>query len=630
MQQPSEVNRISQIEKEFMTHSPFTKTPPANPLQYLGQAGRWFRSNGRILVLPESEAQPDSEMAPVFSRSDRLVPEGRVLTYTTKDVVDNRISVPAQHSLVRLSKNPETNASALELLEDIKSNRLGGIFCVNWQKAAQRALKLGKSWWTVIPPGEDAVVMLDPQDPFAGQPLMAFRRELDPACGSFKGEKQYAAHPVRLDAALLKVWRSLKRVRRSKHVLCPVITPGGTIEAELPFTCIANIVPAVLGQITSVSLRDITNDKDENVHAGEQDGKALPVFKEHVTFCDPNGKGSLPLIPVLNTDASACGMNRLSTTKQEVPSQLRGRLAVFVDTTKGASPPSLFMVWIPDNLDASKVSVEIDFHVGFHAQPSGAGDSTAYPLGIEKFKKPDGTEGKRQPYIVKGFEQIMWRTWGHYQHDLAQRACVYVAPIAPDGEMFTKLTAATLGRRLQQVAELVRDLVAPVTHFASVSIGRVALSGFSRGGAWLSTVLSHAGGAAGEDFLKRKVKEVYLFDPQGDSPEAIRTWQSNSNGAILRVYTGSTMKYEAYRRLVDSANTRERSVRFSRAPAGEAREVNSSKGSVVFVANSLLAHASNCGSPQFGCAIPRAADAHGWYPQFFLAHALNNSGFSSL
>ncbi len=30
----------------------------------------------------------------------------RVLTYTAKDVIDKRISVPAQHSLVRLSKNP--------------------------------------------------------------------------------------------------------------------------------------------------------------------------------------------------------------------------------------------------------------------------------------------------------------------------------------------------------------------------------------------------------------------------------------------------------------------------------------------------------------------------------------------
>ena len=132
----------------------------------------------------------------------------RVLTYTTKDVIDKRISVPAQHSLVRLSKNPATSADAIGMLEEVKAGRLGGIYCVNWEKPAQRALRLGKSWWTVIPPSEDAVLMLDPDNMLGGQPLIAFRRELDPDCGLLKGEKRFAVSPSKLDAALLKAWAS--------------------------------------------------------------------------------------------------------------------------------------------------------------------------------------------------------------------------------------------------------------------------------------------------------------------------------------------------------------------------------------------------------------------------------------
>src|SRR5215217_3808553 len=67
-------------------------------------------------------------------------PGPRVLTYTAKDVIDNRISIPAQHALVRLSKNPQFSSDAVELLQEIKAGRLAGIFCSNWEKPAKRAL----------------------------------------------------------------------------------------------------------------------------------------------------------------------------------------------------------------------------------------------------------------------------------------------------------------------------------------------------------------------------------------------------------------------------------------------------------------------------------------------------------
>ncbi|GIK43714.1 MAG: hypothetical protein BroJett011_75470 [Chloroflexota bacterium] len=138
----------------------------------------------------------------------------RVLTYSTNDVIDPRISVPAQHALVRLSKNPTTSADAVGMLEEVKGGGLGGIYCVNWQKAAQRALRLGTNWWTVIPSGEDAVLMMDPNDLWGGQPLIAFRRTLDPDCGLLKGEQRFAASPSKLDVALLRVWQTYLRFRQ--------------------------------------------------------------------------------------------------------------------------------------------------------------------------------------------------------------------------------------------------------------------------------------------------------------------------------------------------------------------------------------------------------------------------------
>ena len=86
---------------------------------------------------PESETHRESgemvsmypgtnhELGPVRSRQRRSVSTSlsatpRVLTYSTRDVIDNRISIPAQHGLVRLSKNPVTSADAVAMLGDSK------------------------------------------------------------------------------------------------------------------------------------------------------------------------------------------------------------------------------------------------------------------------------------------------------------------------------------------------------------------------------------------------------------------------------------------------------------------------------------------------------------------------------
>jgi hypothetical protein len=168
----------------------------------------------------------------------------RVLTYSTRDVIDKRISIPAQHSLVRLSKNPATRAEAVGMLAAVKAGRLAGIYCVNWKVPAQRALKLGKSWWTVIPPGEDAILMLDPDNPSAGQPLIAFCRELDPDCGLIKGEKRFAPARSRLDVALRKVWASY-RLWQSCHLPLSAAAPSlGAIQPAFAVPA-SNILPVI-------------------------------------------------------------------------------------------------------------------------------------------------------------------------------------------------------------------------------------------------------------------------------------------------------------------------------------------------------------------------------------------------
>jgi len=234
------------------------------------QFGRWFRRGSTITVLPKSNALAAEQQAsyelsgggiPRLSglkltpgaalrvRGSRLDAAStrttsRVLTYTSKDVIDDRISIPAQHSLVRLSKNSATNADAVGMLEEVKAGRLAGIFCVNWQRAAQRALRLGKSWWTAIPKGEDAVLLLDPDDLMGGAPIIAFRRDLDPACGLLQGEKRFDPDPLRLDRALRRTWSTYTLFRNRSLVRCPTaFLRDGVIAAEVIGTRQLRLVP---------------------------------------------------------------------------------------------------------------------------------------------------------------------------------------------------------------------------------------------------------------------------------------------------------------------------------------------------------------------------------------------------
>ena len=210
----------------------------------------WYDYN-KYMFYPEEQLELIPEMEFL---NETGISAPRILTYTTKDVIDNRISIPAQHSLVRLSKNPATNADAIGILEEIKAGKLGGIYCVNWKIPAQRALKFGKTWWTVIPQGEDAILMLDPDNPLIGQPIIVLRRELDPNCGLLQNEKKFMASPQRIDAALLKSWGSYKLWRSGQIIKCSTMPTSDPVFAELEFPALpllSNIAPPLFCNLKS-------------------------------------------------------------------------------------------------------------------------------------------------------------------------------------------------------------------------------------------------------------------------------------------------------------------------------------------------------------------------------------------
>ncbi|MCI5142190.1 MAG: hypothetical protein D3909_10825, partial [Candidatus Electrothrix sp. ATG1] len=177
----------------------------------------------------------------------------RVLTYTTRDVIDKRISVPAQHSLVRLSKNHATNASAVFLLKAVKSGILAGIYCANWKLVANRAKKLGKTWWRIIPKEEDAVLILNPDKQSGKSPIIAFRRELDSrneGCGSLKNNTVLTVKPQQLDIALLKT-ASILKLWMDKKLTCYDSNFQASAIAKNTLLRVNNIIPSLKCTIKS-------------------------------------------------------------------------------------------------------------------------------------------------------------------------------------------------------------------------------------------------------------------------------------------------------------------------------------------------------------------------------------------
>ncbi len=170
------------------------------------------------------------------------VATGRVISYS--EVRDERFSVPVQESLMRMSKDPAKSADAVGLLEAVKSGRLLGIWCVNWKTSSDRAQQHGSTWGDVIPKGEDAVLMLDPVNPLAGVPLIAFRRTLDTrpekGCGMLPKETTPSYLPQRLDAALIRTWKAYTKLSSGAIALCSAGSQPAS-EPTVPATCSARM-----------------------------------------------------------------------------------------------------------------------------------------------------------------------------------------------------------------------------------------------------------------------------------------------------------------------------------------------------------------------------------------------------
>ena len=121
---------------------------------------------------------------------------------TARDVIHPHIDVHAQYALLRMFKgDPGARADAARMLAAVKTGTLAGIYKEDQRVPALLARRMGSNWWELIPQGEDAALVLDP-DPSAPS-IIVFR-------------DQVRSLPSRLDPALRKA--SLGRV-----IVVPII-----------------------------------------------------------------------------------------------------------------------------------------------------------------------------------------------------------------------------------------------------------------------------------------------------------------------------------------------------------------------------------------------------------------------
>jgi hypothetical protein len=152
------------------------------------RSGRWFRRGANIIVVPEGP----SRRGIVHASEREIIGEEAEMsrTLTAQELIDPRIDVHAQKSLLRLSKSGTAEQiDALEMFQAVKSGTLAGIYIENQQVPAQRARQLGLGWWELIPAGKDSALIREPGSP----PLIVFRDRL-------------RSDPSGLDRALRQAW----------------------------------------------------------------------------------------------------------------------------------------------------------------------------------------------------------------------------------------------------------------------------------------------------------------------------------------------------------------------------------------------------------------------------------------
>jgi hypothetical protein len=445
-------------------------------------------------------------------------------------------------------------------------------------------------------------------------------------------------------------WKGINKPTGPRYSIVQQPTTGNNVQAIVP------------------RLRDITESKENLIDVGMQTGNAPPPADEISCGSQP-GMVPFPLPLVLNVDPKACGAKRLLTEQRLVPKKLHGSLRILCATpeTANTDPPGLFLIWVPDKLDIR----QFDFHVYFHptigddvpldlncSEGKDRNNSNgknrdnrcktfkfcktssvfSYPLGcrVIELRDKDGNPIKKeeQPYVGKGYSHLMWRSWGHYQHHLAKKSCIYVVPVGSRKDQFNKLTAAKLMGWLQEIAAIVVQNRVPGPHQTSPAVGKVALSGFSYGGHWVAHVLRNPGNQTGQNFLDQNVGELYFFDIPGslaaqDVTPTVRAWQQRQGSRrVIRSYTRFGATHQAFASLIQTPGFDVRNARFREATA---QELHTPKGTSVFIPDSLLSN--NCGKEEHksACAIPIAGfDNHSWPMRFFMTHALAASWFEPI
>ena len=135
---------------------------------------------------------------------------------TEMELIDPRLDIGAQRSLVRLSKDgPDDAAAAHEIADSVKAGTLAGVFGDDLGASASLAARLGTVRWELVPDGEDAVLVEEPERP----PTMVFR----------EGARSV---PARIDPALVRAWRH----QGTPIPPCPVVEDTDDVLAQDPLS----------------------------------------------------------------------------------------------------------------------------------------------------------------------------------------------------------------------------------------------------------------------------------------------------------------------------------------------------------------------------------------------------------
>lgn len=163
-------------------------------------------------------------------------------SFTRNDVIDERIDVFAQYSLLRMFKGDAAARGDGEgMLAAVKAGQLAGIYKEDERVPALRARNMNMGWWQLIPKGEDAALIGHSGNLLTGTPIIVFRDSI-------------RSTPPRIDPALRKAWRSFLLMKTGGARCTSSTTLLGRESFGAP---LSNVVPRVSCQVPSGSGRDI-------------------------------------------------------------------------------------------------------------------------------------------------------------------------------------------------------------------------------------------------------------------------------------------------------------------------------------------------------------------------------------